>query len=102
MAIDGICNDHLQIGSIGGQAWTIHGHGWNAMESQYGLRQLIAYELSGSEVVENLGETEKKKKKRKFFFRRRKRRKKGNFFSGEDEKNPRLKQRLFVFYRNKQ
>ena len=36
MAIDGICNDHLQIGSIGGQAWTIHGHGWNAMESQYG------------------------------------------------------------------
>ena len=37
MAIDGICNDHLQIGSIGGQAWTIHGHGWNAMESQYGF-----------------------------------------------------------------
>ena len=36
MAIDGICNDHLQIGSIGGQAWTIHGHEWNAMESQYG------------------------------------------------------------------
>ena len=39
MAIDGICNDHLQIGSIGGQAWTIHGHGWNAMESQYGYKQ---------------------------------------------------------------
>ena len=38
MAIDGICNDHLQIESIGGQAWTIHGHGWNAMESQYGLQ----------------------------------------------------------------